>query len=70
MRPDLEAMTRTELRAYVIAHPKDSEAFYFWADGAKPISPIYPAANTPEEIAEMERIMREKIEELDRKRAS
>jgi hypothetical protein len=70
MKPDLESMSRAELRAYIIANPKDKEAFYFWADGAKPISPIYPAANTPEEIAEMERIIQAKIEELDRKRAS
>jgi hypothetical protein len=70
MRPELEAMSRTELRAYIVANPKDTEAFHFWVDTSKPISPLYPAPKTEEDFREMERIIQEKVEELDRKKAS
>jgi hypothetical protein len=71
-RIELEALNFSELRAYVVAHPKDTEAFHLWVDRATANAPQtwYPAPKTEEDFAEMERIMREKIEELDRKRAS
>jgi hypothetical protein len=63
MRTDLQTMTRAELRAYVIDHPNDVEAFHLWVDHAtaKPPKKIYPPAKTPEDIAEVERLIREKI---------
>lgn len=32
MKPNFEAMSRKELRAYVIKHPDDDEAFYAYVD--------------------------------------
>jgi hypothetical protein len=63
MRTDLQTMTRAELRAYVIDHPNDVEGFHLWVDRAtaKPPKKIYPPAKTPEDIAEVERLIREKI---------
>jgi hypothetical protein len=34
MKPDFQAMSQAELRAYVIAHPQDVEAFETLADRA------------------------------------
>ncbi|AVH68071.1 hypothetical protein CDG77_23130 [Nostoc sp. 'Peltigera membranacea cyanobiont' 213] len=51
-KPNFDAMSEAELRAYVIAHQDDQEAFYALADRltAKPPSATYPASMTPEEI--------------------
>jgi hypothetical protein len=32
MKPDFKTMSRKELRAYVIKHPDDDEAFYAFVD--------------------------------------
>ncbi|MDZ7959701.1 MAG: hypothetical protein RMY34_17765 [Aulosira sp. DedQUE10] len=51
-KPNFDAMSKAELRAYVIAHQDDQEAFYALADRltAKPPTATYPASMTPEEI--------------------
>lgn len=51
-KPNFDAMSEAELRAYVIAHQDDQEAFYAFVDRlkAKPPSAVYPASMTPEEI--------------------
>lgn len=51
-KPNFDAMTKSELRAYVIAHQEDQEAFYAFADRlqAQPNRVVYPASMTPEEI--------------------
>ena len=51
-KPNFEAMSEAELRAYVYEHRDDQEAFYALVDRltAKPSSVIYPASMTPEEI--------------------
>lgn len=45
-------MSKVELRAYVIEHQDDQEAFYALVDRltAQPSSVVYPASMTPEEI--------------------
>lgn len=35
MKPNFQAMTRKELRTYVITHPDDNEAFYAYVDKAE-----------------------------------
>ncbi|MEH2163226.1 MAG: hypothetical protein V7K38_19900 [Nostoc sp.] len=51
-KPNFHSISKAELRAYVIAHQDDQEAFYALADRltAKPPSATYPASMTPEEI--------------------
>ncbi len=53
-KPNFDAMSKAELRAYVIAHQDDQEAFYAFVDQitANPSSVKYPASMTPEEIQE------------------
>ncbi|MBW4637472.1 MAG: hypothetical protein KME05_04415 [Gloeocapsa sp. UFS-A4-WI-NPMV-4B04] len=51
-KPNFDAMSKAELRDYVIKHQEDNEAFYAFVDRltAKPSSVSYPASMTPEEI--------------------
>lgn len=51
-KPNFDAMSKAELRAYVIEHQDEQEAFYAFVDRltAKPSSVVYPASMTPEEI--------------------
>lgn len=51
-KPNFDAMNKAELRAYVIEHQDDQEAFYAFVDRltAKPSSVVYPASMIPEEI--------------------
>ncbi len=51
-KPNFDAMSEAELRAYVYEHRNDQEAFYAFVDRltAKPSSVVYPASMTPEEI--------------------
>ncbi|MEH2391310.1 MAG: hypothetical protein V7K21_06385 [Nostoc sp.] len=51
-KPNFDAMSKAELRAYVIAHQDDQEAFYALADRltAKPPSATYLASMTREGI--------------------
>lgn len=51
-KPNFDAMSKAELRAYVIEHQDEQEAFYAFVDRltAQPSSVVYPASMTPEEI--------------------
>lgn len=51
MKPNFEAMSKAELRAYVIDHQDDQEAFYALVDRLteKPASVTYPASMSLEE---------------------
>jgi hypothetical protein len=62
MKTDLHAMTKAELRAYVVAHPNDVEAFHLWVDqvSVHPSKKIYPPIQTQADIAEFERLVRER----------
>jgi len=52
MKSDLSAMSKEELREYVIGHPNDKEAFYIYVDFLKSGSSTqsYPSSLSPEEI--------------------
>ncbi|MGK7944323.1 MAG: hypothetical protein AB4058_07625 [Microcystaceae cyanobacterium] len=52
MKPDFNAMTKDELRQYVITHQADKDAFYQYVDLLKSNSSgqVYPNSMTPDEI--------------------
>jgi hypothetical protein len=63
MKPDFKNMTRTDLRAYVIAHPDDKEAFYTFVDR-------FTAEASPNTFAmsqsqqEIDNLIRQKVQQL------
>ena len=69
MKPDFQAMSQSELRSYVIAHPDDVEAFETLADRA--YANPHPQWYQPQDIdrfAELlERDRSSKSAETDRK---
>jgi hypothetical protein len=66
MKPDFSIMTKTELRAFVIAHPDNKAAFRAFVDRftseASPETFDIPKSNA--EIEEVEFLIRQKIEQL------
>ncbi len=66
IKPDFSAMSKIELRAYVIAHPDDKVAFRAFIDRftteASPETFAVPNSNA--EIEEVEILIRQKLEQL------
>jgi hypothetical protein len=66
MQPDFSAMTKSEIRAYVIVHPDDKSAFHTFVDrftsDASPETFNIPNSNA--EIAEVEFLIKQKLEQL------
>jgi hypothetical protein len=70
MKPDFNTMSTPELRAYVLSHRSDDEAFYKLADRLEEgsdESELYPMPDTPENIAIMEAAIREHVQKFERK---
>lgn len=63
MKPDFNNMARNDLRAYVIAHPDDKEAFYAFVDrSTADASPdIFAMSQSQQEI---ENLIRQKVQQL------
>lgn len=64
MKPNFQEMSLKELRAYVLEHREDDEAFYAMVDrydAEYPNRVSYPMPKTPEDFEAMERIIREKL---------
>jgi len=70
MKPNFDGMSIAELRAYLLAHRDDNEAFYKLADRLEASSDTtepYPMPDTPETIAMMETAIQEHIRQLEEK---
>lgn len=68
MKPDFDRMSKAELRAYIVAHTDDQEAFYKFVDrfAADTESRVWqPFSNTPQEVAKMEELIQEQIKMLE-----
>jgi hypothetical protein len=71
MKPDFDTMSITELRAYLLSHRTDDEAFYKLADRLEATSDgtdLYPIPDTPENIAIMEAAIQRQVEKLEGQR--
>ncbi|OUL23164.1 hypothetical protein BV378_22080 [Nostoc sp. RF31YmG] len=71
MKPDFDTMSIAELRAYLLLHRNDDEAFYKLADRLEASSEdtdLYPIPDTPENIAIMEAAIQEQVKKLEEKR--
>jgi hypothetical protein len=66
MTPDFNAMTKGELRAYVISHPDDLSAFHVFVDrftaDASPETFDFP--NSSDEFQQVEVLIKQKLEQL------
>jgi hypothetical protein len=67
MKPDFDTMSIAELRAYLLSHRTDDEAFYKLADRLE-MTPdrndLYPIPDTSENIAIMEAAIQGHVEKL------
>jgi hypothetical protein len=71
MKPDFDTMSIAELRAYLLSHRDDNEAFYKLVDRLESSfedTELYPCPDTPENIAIMETAIRKQIKNLEEKR--
>jgi hypothetical protein len=64
MKPDYHAMTKSELRAYVVGHPDDKAAFHAFVDRFTAEAPpeTFDIPNSLAEVREVERLIRQKLE--------
>nr|WP_293101744.1 hypothetical protein [Okeania sp. SIO2F4] len=66
MKLDFNSMKKTQLRAYVIAHPNDKAAFHIFVDRFTSEAPT-ETFDLPKSIAEVEEVdilIRKKLEQL------
>lgn len=66
MKPDFNETTKAELRAYVIAHPDDKDAFRAFVDRftADASSTTFKAPQSKSEIEEVEHLIQQKVQQL------
>jgi hypothetical protein len=70
MKSDFDRMSIAELRAYLLSHRNDDEAFYKLADRLESdaeATPLYPYPDTAENIAIMEQAIQARIQKLEEK---
>ncbi len=68
MKPDFDKMSKAELKAYILAHKDDNDAFYQLVDRWKietKDSVGYPYPKTSEELTLMEEVLRERIRQIE-----
>lgn len=68
MKPDFDHMSRAELLAYLKEHRTDDEAWGIFLDRRNPDAKKYPAPLDEESIRIGEDAIRQKIQEIERKR--
>ncbi len=61
MKPDFNQMSRTELRAYILANREDDDAIEALIKRRDPNSPIYPYPQTEEDFKQMQEILRQRL---------
>lgn len=66
MKPEFSAMTKADLRSYVIAHPEDKEAFHIFVDRftTKASPETYDIPKTFAEVEQVEILIKQKLEQL------
>ncbi len=65
MKHDFDNMTKTELRAYVVAHPDDQAAFHAFVDRFTEEAPqeTFPPVTSQAEVQEVAKIIQQKVEQ-------
>jgi hypothetical protein len=70
MKPSFDIMSTAELRAYVLAHRDDNEAFHTLVDRLEESeqTQLYPYPDTPENVIIMDQAIQNYVRELEEKR--
>jgi hypothetical protein len=65
MMSNFSTMLKSELRAYVIAHPDDRAAFYVFVDRFTDEAPseTFDLSKSPTEIEDVEMLIRQRLEQ-------
>jgi hypothetical protein len=64
MKPDFSAMTKAQLRAYLVAHSDDQDAFYAFVDRfTAQASETFSMAKSPSEVATVTNLIQQKVEQ-------
>lgn len=69
MKPDFDAMSKAELRDYVLSHRNDNEAFYKLVDRYETDSKDqiwHPYPQTPEDWTKVPKLIQEQIKKLEK----
>lgn len=66
MKPNFAELTKADLRAYLVAHPNDQEAFHVFVDRftADASPETYAMPQSKAEIEEVAKMIQQKVEEL------
>lgn len=69
MNPDFTTMTKVELRAYVVANPRDCTAFYAFVERftANASSETFTLPQSPDEFEQVAKLVQQKVEQLKKK---
>jgi len=68
MKPDFDKMSKTDLRAYMLAHRNDNEAFYQFVDRLKADNKDavkHPCPKTLKDWAKTQEIIQEHLRKLE-----
>jgi hypothetical protein len=64
MKPDFSTMTKPQLRAYLVAHPNDQDAFHAFVDRfTAQASETFSMAKSPSEVAAVTTLIQQKVEQ-------
>ncbi len=66
MKPDFSSMTKSELRAYVIAHPDDKPAFQAFVDRftSEAAPETFDIPKSSAEVGDVDILIRQKLAQL------
>ena len=64
MKPNFKRMTKRELRAYLVAHPHEQEAFYAFVDSFTADAPTetFAMPQSQTEIEEIDKLIQQKVQ--------
>lgn len=65
IKPDLTSVTKSELRAYVVAHPEDKDAFRIFVDRftAEAAPETFAVPQSQAEVAEIKNLIQQKVQQ-------
>ena len=66
MKPDFNNMTKPELRAYIIAHPDDKNAFHAFVDRctADASPETFDLPQSKSDVEEIENLIQQRVKQL------